>query len=115
MSSSRPQQWLPTGIGEVVGHPDRRLVRVRAAFGRITANFGCDDRQRRPRAPEPPRRCRAGFVPAVNDLKEDLMRTRHYRLPPPPGPAWLAANLARGQARPNDGARQAPVRKGART
>lgn len=51
----------------------------------------------------------------MNDLKEDLMRTRHYRPPLPPGPASLAADLARGQARPNDGARQAPVRKGART
>lgn len=51
----------------------------------------------------------------MNDLKEDLMRTRHYRPPLPPGPASLAADLARGQARPNDGARQAPVRKGVRT
>lgn len=40
MSSSRPQQWLPAGIGDVVSHLDRRLVGVQAAFGRITANVG---------------------------------------------------------------------------
>lgn len=40
MSSSRPQQWLPAGIGDVVSHLDRRLVGVQAAFGRITAKVG---------------------------------------------------------------------------